>query len=57
MATHDLELVVETCSRVLLLDGGRLVAEGPTREILNDERLMLEHGLERPHILRHLHPH
>jgi cobalt/nickel transport system ATP-binding protein len=57
MATHDLELVVETCSRVLLLDGGRLIAEGPTREILNDEKLMLEHGLERPHILRHAHPH
>jgi cobalt/nickel transport system ATP-binding protein len=57
MATHDLELVVQTCSRVLLLDAGRLVAQGPTREILNDEELMLAHGLERPHILRHLHPH
>ena len=57
MATHDLELVVETCPRVILLDGGRLVAQGPTPEILNDEPLMLAHGLERPHILRHLHPH
>lgn len=57
VATHDLELVVETCSRVLLLDGGRLVAQGPTAELLNDEELMLAHGLERPHILRHLHPH
>jgi cobalt/nickel transport system ATP-binding protein len=57
VATHDLEWVVETCSRVLLLDAGRLVAQGPTREILDDEPLMLAHGLERPHILRHLHPH
>jgi cobalt/nickel transport system ATP-binding protein len=57
VATHDLELVVETCSRVLLLDGGRLVAQGPTVEVLNDEELMLAHGLERPHILRHRHPH
>ncbi len=57
MATHDLELVVETCTRVVLLDGGRLIAEGPTVEILNDEALMLAHGLERPHILRHRHPH
>jgi cobalt/nickel transport system ATP-binding protein len=57
MATHDLELVVLTCSRVLLLDGGRLIAQGPTFEILNDEPLMLAHGLERPHILRHVHPH
>jgi cobalt/nickel transport system ATP-binding protein len=57
MATHDLELVVLTCSRVVLLDGGRLIAQGPTAEILNDEPLMLAHGLERPHILRHRHPH
>jgi cobalt/nickel transport system ATP-binding protein len=57
IATHDLELVVELCPRVLLLDAGRLVADGPTRELLNDEALMLAHGLERPHILRHAHPH
>jgi cobalt/nickel transport system ATP-binding protein len=57
IATHDLELVVEVCSRVIVLDGGKVVADGPTRELLNDETLMLEHGLERPHILRHSHPH
>jgi len=52
-----LELVVEVCSRVIVLDGGKVMAEGPTVELLNDEALMLEHGLERPHSLRHLHPH
>ena len=57
IATHDLELVVEVCSRVLLLDRGTLIAEGPTTDLLNDEALMLAHGLERPHILRHVHPH
>ena len=57
IATHDLELVVEVCSRVIVLDGGKVVADGPTRDILNDEKLMLDHGLERPHILRHSHPH
>ena len=57
IATHDLELVVEVCSRVIVLDGGKVVADGPTRDILNDEALMLSHGLERPHILRHSHPH
>lgn len=57
IATHDLELVVEVCSRVIVLDGGKVVAEGPTVEILNDEALMLAHGLERPHSLRHIHPH
>lgn len=57
IATHDLELVVELCSRVIVLDGGRIVADGPTLDLLNDESLMLAHGLERPHILRHVHPH
>lgn len=57
IATHDLELVVEVCSRVIVLDGGTVVADGPARETLNDETLMLAHGLERPHILRHSHPH
>lgn len=57
IATHDLELVVELCSRVIVLDNGRVVAEGPTIDLLNDENLMLTHGLERPHSLRHYHPH
>lgn len=57
IATHDLELAVEMCSRVIVLDHGRIVADGPTVELLDDEALMLAHGLERPHILRHVHPH
>jgi cobalt/nickel transport system ATP-binding protein len=57
VATHDLELVVELCARVFVLDHGELVAEGPTITLLSDEQLMLRHSLERPHILRHRHPH
>jgi cobalt/nickel transport system ATP-binding protein len=57
VATHDLELVVQVCTRVVVLDDGRVVADGPTRDILDDEPLMLAHGLECPHILRHAHPH
>jgi cobalt/nickel transport system ATP-binding protein len=57
IATHDLELVVELCSRAIVLDHGAVVADGPVTELLNDEALMLAHGLERPHILRHKHPH
>jgi cobalt/nickel transport system ATP-binding protein len=57
IATHDLEFVVESCPRVLVLDNGTIVADGPTADLLNDEPLMLAHGLERPHILRHRHPH
>lgn len=57
IATHDLDLVVEICPRVIVLDQGGIVVEGPTVSLLSDEALMLAHGLERPHILRHLHPH
>ena len=57
VATHDLEFVVELCSRALLLDGGRIVASGPPVELLADEKRMIEHGLERPHSLTHRHPH
>jgi cobalt transport protein ATP-binding subunit len=57
IATHDLELVVELCSRVIVLDHGEVVAQGPTVAVLSDEELMLRHSLERPHALRHLHPH
>lgn len=57
IATHDLELVVELCPRVIVLDGGKIVADGPTIGILSDEQLMESHGLEKPHILKHRHPH
>ncbi len=57
IATHDLEFVVELCPRVIILDRGRIVADGATHALLNDEALMLAHGLERPHILQHHHPH
>jgi cobalt/nickel transport system ATP-binding protein len=57
IATHDLELVVEVCREVLVMDAGQIVAQGPTVELLSDEKLMLAHGLERPHSLRHVQPH
>jgi len=57
IASHDLELVVQLCPRTLLLDGGRLVADGPTLALLADGELMLAHGLEKPHSLLHGHPH
>jgi cobalt/nickel transport system ATP-binding protein len=55
--THDLELVTESCSRVIVLDHGKVIVDGPTILVLTDEALMLAHGLETPHILRHRHPH
>ena len=57
IATHDLELAVELCARTIILDHGQIIADGRTVQLLADEQLMLAHGLERPHILHHRHPH
>jgi cobalt/nickel transport system ATP-binding protein len=52
VASHDLEFVLETCRRVLLLDGGKLVADGEARAVLADAEAMARHGLEVPWSLR-----
>lgn len=48
IATHDLDLVLETCDRVILLGGGEIVADGPAREILRNKALLEENNLELP---------
>ena len=48
IATHDLEMVLELCHRTVLLDAGRVVANGLTRNILGDPNLLEAHGLEMP---------
>ncbi len=52
IASHDLELILQTCQRVLLLDGGRSIADGPAQTVLADAALMEAHGLEVPYPLR-----
>ncbi len=48
IATHDLDLVLETCTRVVLLDDGEIVAEGSTVDILKNKELLETHSLEVP---------
>jgi cobalt/nickel transport system ATP-binding protein len=52
IATHDLDLVLDLCPRVLVLDGGKLVADGPAAELLAHPEIIENHGLEIPHRLR-----
>lgn len=52
IAAHDLDLVLDTCSRVLVLDAGALHADGPADRVLADPALMARHGLEVPYRLR-----
>lgn len=48
IATHDLEMVLELCDRTILLDAGRVAANGLTRNVLGDPNLLEAHGLEMP---------
>ena len=48
IAAHDLDLVWDTCSRVILLAHGRIAAEGNTKELLTNEELLDSNGLELP---------
>ena len=41
-------MVLELCNRTILLDAGRVVANGPTRNVLGDPDLLEAHGLEMP---------
>jgi len=52
IASHDLELILELCERVIVLDHGRIQAQGPPRDLFADARLMDAHGLEVPLSLR-----
>jgi cobalt/nickel transport system ATP-binding protein len=49
VASHDMRLVWDLCPRTVILDSGRLVADGPTAGLLQDQVLMEEHGLEVPY--------
>jgi energy-coupling factor transporter ATP-binding protein EcfA2 len=52
IATHDLELVLDVCSRTVLMDQGKIWADGGTRTMLANAPLMEAHGLEVPLSLR-----
>ena len=48
VATHDIRLVQDLCPRMVILDEGRIVADGATESLLADGELLERHGLERP---------
>lgn len=58
ISSHDLEFVLEVCDRALLVDDGRIIADGLPRVIMGDQALMEAHGLEKPHsLIPHAEPH
>jgi cobalt transport protein ATP-binding subunit len=48
VSTHDMRMVDELFPRTVVMDRGVVVADGPTTEILSDERFLAAHGLEKP---------
>ncbi len=48
ISSHDLAMVRELLPRTVILDEGRIVADGLTEELMKDENLLEAHGLEKP---------
>ena len=53
IATHDLDFVLDSCSRVIVMSDGRIVAEGEPADILQNCELLESNGLELPLSLSH----
>ncbi len=51
VVTHDLPLALELCPRSVVLDGGRIAADGPTAALLANRDLMAAHRLELPYAM------
>lgn len=48
VSSHDLAMVRELLPRMVIMDEGKIVADGPTAELMKDEKLLEAHGLEKP---------
>lgn len=48
IASHDLDMILDTCSRVILMAGGTIIRDGKAEEILSDKELLEANGLELP---------
>lgn len=48
IASHDLDMVLDTCERTILMADGKIIKDGYTKDILNDKNLLEENNLELP---------
>lgn len=48
ITSHDLDMIMDTCERVILLSSGRIAADGPAETILRERELLEENRLELP---------
>lgn len=48
ITSHDLDMILDTCQRAILLYGGKIAADGPAEAILRDKALLEAHRMELP---------
>ncbi|MBQ0015251.1 MAG: ABC transporter ATP-binding protein [Oscillospiraceae bacterium] len=54
IASHDLDMILDTCSRVILMHDGEIIADGPVEKILTDRELLETNHMELPFKLQGL---
>ncbi len=52
IASHDLDMILDTCQRVILLSHGKIAADGPAERILRDQALLEANRMELPFCLQ-----
>ena len=50
IATCNMDFAARLCERAVLVDGGKIMADGNVQKIMSDRQLMEKHGLEVPAI-------
>src|SRR5512135_708224 len=48
IASHDLDLILDVCKRCVIIQKGKVIADGPAEELLSDKQLLEENNLELP---------
>ena len=48
VTSHDLDLIYDTCKKTILISDGKIIQDGPTKEILENKKLLENSGLELP---------
>lgn len=48
LITHDIDLAYEYARRIVILDNGRIIADGPSKSVFYDTELLARAGLRQP---------
>jgi cobalt/nickel transport system ATP-binding protein len=52
IATHDLDMALDVCERTIIINNGRVAADGLTRDLFQDAALLDRSGLEKPLVMQ-----